>query len=98
MLMYPQPVSITMILHDVIKEGLQVEKDSQSFLWDVLYVVELLKTIFIDIVRHVYGKTFVEMRDVAGFTRHQVQSQQVIPNFSLEILQGRIFLHHAILQ
>lgn len=50
-----------MVLHNIIKEGLKVKENGQSFLWDVFYVVKLLKTIFLDIVGDVDGETFVEV-------------------------------------
>lgn len=72
MFMNPQPIGIGVILNNVIEEGLKVEEYSQCFLRNVFYVVKLLKTVFLDIVCHVDGESFVEMRDITCLLRHQV--------------------------
>jgi hypothetical protein len=87
------PIVIGEVLDYVVEEGLQVEEDGERLGGDIIYVVELLKTVLFDIVGSVYGKTLVVVRYVTGLPRNQVQTQKKVTSLALKVLQRSLLVH-----
>jgi hypothetical protein len=86
-------VAICVVFHDVVEESLQVEEDGEGLGGNTVDIVVLFEAVFLDVVGSVDGQAFVVVRDVAGLPRDQVQPDQKVAGFALEVLERGVLVH-----